>query len=84
MSSQYRNNSNLPHKGGLCDLFVKILENEGCPHILADDIPGGERPLTTYYSNNSDLIPHKGGLSGLFVKVPGNEGSPHLPADDVR
>jgi hypothetical protein len=47
VSSQYRNNSNLPHKGGLCGLFVKILGDESCPHFPADDIPGGECPLST-------------------------------------
>ncbi len=84
MSPQYRNNSNLPHKGGLRGLFVKILGDEGCPHFLADDVQGGECPHTTYYSNNSDLVPHKGGLCGLFVKVLGDEGSPHFSADDVQ
>jgi hypothetical protein len=44
---QYTNSNNLPHKGGLRGLFVKILGNEGCPHFLADDVQGGERPLST-------------------------------------
>jgi hypothetical protein len=44
VSSQYRNNSNLPHQGGLRGLFVKILGDEGSPHFPADDVQGGERP----------------------------------------
>jgi hypothetical protein len=43
----YTNNSNLPHKGGLRGLFVKVLGDEGCPHFPADDVPGGEHDLTT-------------------------------------
>ncbi len=78
---QYSNNINLPHKGGLRGLFVKILGDEGDPHFPANDVQGGECPHTTYYSNNSNLVPHKGGLRGLFVKVLGYEGSPHFPAD---
>ena len=80
---QYSNNSNLPPKGGLHGLFVKVLGDEGSFHTPADNVHGGECPHTTYYSNNSDLVPHKGGLRGLFVKILGNEGSPHFPADDV-
>jgi hypothetical protein len=44
VSSQYRNNSNLPHKGGLRSLFIKILGDEGCPHFPANDVKGSERP----------------------------------------
>jgi hypothetical protein len=44
---QYTNNSNLPHKGGLRALFEKILGYKGCPHFPADDVPGGECPLST-------------------------------------
>jgi hypothetical protein len=33
---QYTNNSNLPHKGGLRGLFVKVLGNEVSPHFPAD------------------------------------------------
>jgi hypothetical protein len=46
VSSQYRNNSNLPHKDGLSGLFVKVLDDEGCPHFPADDVQGGECPLS--------------------------------------
>ncbi len=84
MYSRYRNNSNLPHKGGLRGLFIKVLGDEGSPHFPADDVQGGECLHTTYYSNNRDLVPHKGGLRGLFVKVLGDEGCPHFPADDVQ
>jgi hypothetical protein len=41
---QYTNNSNLPHRGGL---FVKILGYKGCSYFPADDVPGGECPLST-------------------------------------
>jgi hypothetical protein len=47
VSSQYRNNSNLPHKGGFRGLFVKVLGDEGCPHFPADDVQGDECPLST-------------------------------------
>ncbi len=47
MSSQYRNNSNLPHKGGLRGLFIKVIGSEGCPHFLADDVQGSECPVST-------------------------------------
>jgi hypothetical protein len=46
---QYSNNINLPHKGGLGGLrglFVKVLGNEGSPHFPADDVQGGECPIT--------------------------------------
>jgi hypothetical protein len=29
------------HRGGLRGLFVKVLGDEGSPHFLADDVPGG-------------------------------------------
>jgi hypothetical protein len=44
---QYTNNSNLPHKGGLRGLFVKVLGNKVSPYFPADDVQGGECPITT-------------------------------------
>jgi hypothetical protein len=44
---QYSNNSNLPPKGGLHGLFVKVLGDEGSPHLPADDVQGVECPLIT-------------------------------------
>jgi hypothetical protein len=46
-TTYYSNNSDLPHKGGIRGLFVKVLGGEGCPHFPADDVQGGECPLTT-------------------------------------
>ncbi len=44
---QYSNNIDSPYKGGLRGLFVMILGDEGFPHFPADDVQGGEYPLST-------------------------------------